>query len=219
MLLVDCANEQLHLSGRIQAHGALVAADRNDRRITYASANIAEWVGAGPDQLFGSSLITIFAHEEQLRIEDAIEQTGYHTSSPDLYGMRLKAASDDKVDVILHRSGGQIVTEMERAHADDQTDRNAVLFASEMMGGVSSVSDVEAAVASTVRALTGFDRAMVYRFHDDGHGEVVAEDCVPGMVRYLGHHFPGVTFRYRPARSISARRRASYPTSTGATSR
>ncbi|WP_424735840.1 hypothetical protein, partial [Mycobacterium sp.] len=36
--LADCASEQLHLSGRIQAHGALVAADLHDRRITYASA-------------------------------------------------------------------------------------------------------------------------------------------------------------------------------------
>jgi hypothetical protein len=26
-----------------------------------------------------------------------------------------------------------------------------------------------------VRAITGFDRVMIYRFHDDGVGEVVAE--------------------------------------------
>lgn len=26
-----------------------------------------------------------------------------------------------------------------------------------------------------VRAITGFDRAMIYRFHDDGVGEVVAK--------------------------------------------
>ncbi len=50
--------------------------------------------------------------------------------------------------------------------------------------------EVEAAVASAVRALTGFDRAMVYQFHKDEHGEVVAEDRLPGLVRYLGHHFP-----------------------------
>jgi len=36
--LADCSSEQLHLSGRIQAHGALVAADLQDRRVTYASA-------------------------------------------------------------------------------------------------------------------------------------------------------------------------------------
>ncbi|WP_424735182.1 GAF domain-containing protein [Mycobacterium sp.] len=50
--------------------------------------------------------------------------------------------------------------------------------------------EIEAAVASALRALTGFDRAMVYRFHEDEHGEIVAEDRLPGLVRYLGHHFP-----------------------------
>jgi light-regulated signal transduction histidine kinase (bacteriophytochrome) len=31
---------------------------------------------------------------------------------------------------------------------------------------------------------------MVYRFHEDEHGEIVAEDRLPGLVQYLGHHFP-----------------------------
>ena len=188
--LADCASEQLHLSGRIQAHGALVAADLQDRRITYASANTPELIGAQPDQLFDSPLVSIFSPDEQQRLEQAIEQTGYRPSSPDLYGMGLADGFDGKVDVILHQVGGQIVIEIERAHGDDQANLVPVLYASQAIAEATSVPEVEAAVASAMRAITGFDRAMVYRFHEDEHGEIVAEDRLPGLVRYLGHHFP-----------------------------
>ncbi len=188
--LDDCASEQLHLSGRIQAHGALVAADLRDRRITYASANTADLIGVQPDQLFDSPVLSIFAPDEHQRLEQAIEQTGYRPSSPDLYGMCLAAAFDGKVDVILHQVGGQIVIEIERAHGDDQANLVPVLYASQEISEAASVPEVEAAIASAVRELTGFDRAMVYRFHEDEHGEIVAEDRRPGLVRYLGHHFP-----------------------------
>ncbi|WP_077077140.1 sensor domain-containing diguanylate cyclase [Mycobacterium numidiamassiliense] len=188
--LSDCASEQLHLSGRIQAHGALVAADLQDRRITYASANTLELIGAEPDRLFDSPVMGIFAPDEHQRLEQAIEQTGYRPSSPDLYGMRLAGGFDGKVDLILHQVDGQIVIEIERAHGDDQANLVPVLYASQAIGEARSVAEVEAAVTSALRALTGFDRAMVYRFHEDEHGEIVAEDRLPGLVQYLGHHFP-----------------------------
>jgi chemotaxis family two-component system sensor kinase Cph1 len=188
--LSDCAGEQLHLSGRIQAHGALVAADLQSLLVTYASANTGELIGVEPNQLFDSPVIDIFSLDEQQRLEQAIEQSGDRPSSPDLYGMRLAGAFDGKVDVILHQVDGQVVIEIERSHDDEQTDLVPVLHASQAIGEATSVSEVEAAVVSAVRALTGFERAMVYRFHDDEHGEIVAEDHRPGVVPYLGHHFP-----------------------------
>lgn len=188
--LADCADEQLHLSGRIQAHGVLVAADLQDRRIAYASANTSSLIGAEPRQLFDSQVTSIFPDDEQQRIEQAIEQSGHQPSSPDLYGVRLAAGTDAKVDVILHRVGGQIVIEIERALGDDHVNLVPVLHASQEIGAATSVPQIEESVARAVRALTGFDRVMVYRFHEDEHGEIVAEDSLPGLVRYLGHHFP-----------------------------
>ncbi|KAJ6288023.1 hypothetical protein OIU77_026304 [Salix suchowensis] len=38
--------------------------------------------------------------------------------------------------------------------------------------------------------LTGYDRVMAYKFHDDDHGEVVSEVTKPGMEPYLGLHYP-----------------------------
>ncbi|GLT61893.1 hypothetical protein SLA2020_345670 [Shorea laevis] len=41
-----------------------------------------------------------------------------------------------------------------------------------------------------VSELTGYDRVMTYKFHDDDHGEVISEVTKPGLEPYLGLHYP-----------------------------
>ena len=41
-----------------------------------------------------------------------------------------------------------------------------------------------------MQILSGFDRVMVYRFDDEGSGEVIAERCAPDMQPYLGLRYP-----------------------------
>lgn len=204
-----CDSEQLHLSGRIQSHGALVAADVHDLRVTYASANTAELIGVQPEALFDSPVMSIFSSDPQQRFEQAIEELGQRPSPLDLYGLGLAKTVDGAVDVSVHQSDGQIVIEFEPAREYGQVSLVPVLNASQAVGTASSVPEVEAAVASAVRALTGFDRAMVYRFHEDDHGEVVAEDRLPGLSPYLGHHFPASDIPPQ-ARQIYARTASRY---------
>ena len=47
-----------------------------------------------------------------------------------------------------------------------------------------------AVAAREVKQLAGYDRVMVYRFHPDWHGEVVAEEAGPGLEPFLGLHYP-----------------------------
>ena len=44
--------------------------------------------------------------------------------------------------------------------------------------------------ARQLKVLTGFDRVMVYRFHPDGSGEVIAEAAASGLEPFLGLHYP-----------------------------
>ena len=44
--------------------------------------------------------------------------------------------------------------------------------------------------AREMRAITGFDRVMIYRFDHDGSGEVIAESARSGLESYLGLHYP-----------------------------
>eukprot|EP00850_Spirogloea_muscicola_P011559 SM000072S21193 [mRNA] locus=s72:221603:229349:+ [translate_table: standard] len=45
-------------------------------------------------------------------------------------------------------------------------------------------------VAQEVKSLTGYERVMVYRFHEDQHGEVISEVKEDFLEPYLGLHFP-----------------------------
>lgn len=55
-----------------------------------------------------------------------------------------------------------------------------------------------------VRTLTGFDRVMAYRFHEDLHGEVVAEAREVSLEPFLGLHYPAEDIP-APAREIFKR--------------
>ncbi|CAI5467626.1 unnamed protein product, partial [Closterium sp. Yama58-4] len=46
------------------------------------------------------------------------------------------------------------------------------------------------AVVEEVKELTGYDRVMTYKFHEDEHGEVLAEARKESMEPYLGLHYP-----------------------------
>jgi len=54
-------------------------------------------------------------------------------------------------------------------------------------GGVQELCDV---MAGELRSLSGYGRAMVYRFGEDGSGEVVSEARSPELEPYLGLHYP-----------------------------
>ena len=55
--------------------------------------------------------------------------------------------------------------------------------------------------AAWLREVTGYDRVMVYRFHPDWHGEVVAEARREDLPPYLGLHYPAEDIP-RPTREI-----------------
>jgi light-regulated signal transduction histidine kinase (bacteriophytochrome)/CheY-like chemotaxis protein len=52
------------------------------------------------------------------------------------------------------------------------------------------ISELAQEAARQVTILTGFDRVMVYRFHPDGSGEVIAEVAKKGLETFLGLHYP-----------------------------
>src|SRR5262249_39585532 len=53
-----------------------------------------------------------------------------------------------------------------------------------------SVRDLAQEAARQMKILTGFDRVMLYQFHPDGSGEVIAEVAAGGLEPFLGLHYP-----------------------------
>jgi two-component system, chemotaxis family, sensor kinase Cph1 len=109
-------------------------------------------------------------------------------------------------DVLAHRIDGLLLLEFEAvdpaAPAPDarllQADLNVIVATLE---GAASVQQLLDAAVTRMRALTGFDRVMAYRFAADGSGAVVAEARADGLSPLLGLHYPALDIPL-PARRL-----------------
>ncbi|WP_245930723.1 HWE histidine kinase domain-containing protein [Methylobacterium radiodurans] len=93
-------------------------------------------------------------------------------------------------DVALHLSGSAIVIEAEPSAPEHLSAGNLVRSMVGRLQQTAGYDPLCREAARQMRALTGFDRVMVYRFAPDGHGEVIAEAARSGLDRYLGLHYP-----------------------------
>ena len=186
--LTNCDREPIHLLGAIQPVGFLLALS-TDWLIARASANVAEYLGHTPEDLIGNPLSDFF--DAQL-IHDLRNRCAYLVNSDTverLFSCEL-GPHGATFDVAIHFSGKQIVIEAEPGSKNPGDATGTVRW---MMARLDAQPDVEAFYregARQIRALLGYDRVMVYKFAADGHGEVVAEACKPGIGTFKGLHYP-----------------------------
>ncbi|MET0307134.1 MAG: HWE histidine kinase domain-containing protein [Sphingomonas sp.] len=186
--LTNCDREPIHELGAIQPFGFLLALS-TDWLIRRASANAAQFFGTPADELLGTSAIAIFGEHAvhtlrnrlaMLRGPDAVER---------VFG--LPVANGSRFDFALHMLGDTIVVEGEASESEAPADAGSAIRA--MMSRLDATGD-EASFyregARQVRALTGFDRVMVYRFDQDGSGVVVAEAARAGIGSFLDLRYP-----------------------------
>ncbi|WP_448609381.1 SpoIIE family protein phosphatase [Geodermatophilus sp. URMC 60] len=194
--LQRCADEPIAVPGAIQPHGALLAVTEPDLAVVVASANAADVLGATP-----ASLADVLAPTDLDRL-----RAGLAGDLVELNPLRVTVGGAD-VDLVVHRADGLLLTEWEPLAGAEQADavwhaRLALVLQRLSAGG--TLDELTASLARDVRALTGFDRVMVYRFDPEWNGEVVAEDRREDLEPFLG-------LRY-PASDIPAQARALYAT-------
>ena len=197
--LTECDREPIHIPGSIQPHGALLALAGD--AVAQASANAHDWLGAAPEALLGRSLAEVFGPEGAARIRQALELDDPRAANP----VRLEAGGR-ALDGLVHRHDGVDVIEVEAA-AEQTPDEARASLAAFRHGLVEvqkarSVRSLCDSIARSVRELTGYDRVLVYRFHADWHGEVVAEARDESLEPFLELHYP--------ASDIPAQARALY---------
>jgi light-regulated signal transduction histidine kinase (bacteriophytochrome) len=182
--LSNCEREQIHLAGSIQPHGVLLRLDEPSLAVVQASANARE-IFSDAD-LIGRSLGSIEGDiEEKIR--------PYLNEALDVIPVAVRChIGKDRIafDGLLHRppSGGLIV-ELERAGplVDLSKDVEEALHKLVAAPSLRRLADDTVAILKT---LTGYDRVMVYRFDEEGHGEVYAEMREPHLEAFIGNRYP-----------------------------
>ncbi|MBP7334246.1 ATP-binding protein [Niveispirillum sp.] len=190
-----CSREPIHIPGSIQPHGMLLAFTANGCggwRLTQASANagpalalaLEGALGRGPEEVLHPSLTDCVAgfltephlpnRPMPLGIIDLAEAGSLQI---------LAHGGDDGAALIelegLHGSNGQIERVYPRM-------REAI----ERLETLDAAEEILACAAQEVRALTGFDRVLIYRFDADWHGTVVGEDGNGRLPSYMDLRFP-----------------------------
>lgn len=182
--LSNCEREEIHLAGSIQPHGALLVVSEPDFRIIQCSANAAEFLKLGEvlglslSDIDGDLLVRLLPHL------DAVSQ-----GTPVAVRCRIGSPAA-AFDGLLHRPPeGGLIIELERA--GPSVDFTAhVASALDKVRATTSLRALCDETAKLFQDRTGYDRVMVYRFDDEGHGEVYSERRRPELEAFLGNRYP-----------------------------
>ena len=199
--LTECDREPIHLLGGIQPHGLLLAFSEPALTLAVVSANTESWLGASPEALLGRPLAEVLHPTSLALVSRALAQPSSGGT------LRIEAAGRAFVG-LLHRGDGLAVLDLEPV-TEASSEDDALIMVNQLLSPLTRAQGPRGLlqeVAGAVRALSGFDRVMVYLFDADWHGEVVAESRDPAMDSFMGLHFP--------ATDIPVQARALYVRST-----
>lgn len=194
--LTVCESEPVQAPGCIQAHGVLMAVRRTDLTILQISENSADFFGKSPGQLLGQPLRGLLDVQQEARLLEMLSTDPIERNA--LFAFTLAAnGSVPPLDVSIHTTDGVVVLECEATgrsvshlvHPDGDF-FELVRAAVSRLQNVVGLTNYCNRIAHEVRAITGLDRVMVYRFHADLHGEVVAESKLDALAPWLGLHYP-----------------------------
>ncbi|EEF43094.1 phytochrome B [Ricinus communis] len=198
---------KIQRGGHIQPFGCMIAVDEASFRVIAYSENARELLGLMPQSVpslekpeilsIGTDVRTLFTQSSALLLEKAFGAREITLLNP----LWIHSKNSGKpFYAILHRIDVGIVIDLEPARTEDpalsiagavQSQKLAVRAISQLQslpsGDVRLLCDT---VVECVRELTGYDRVMVYKFHEDEHGEVVAENKQPDLEPYIGLHYP-----------------------------
>lgn len=198
--LDKCAEEPIRVPGSIQPHGALLLLDAQTLRILQRSANAEEVLG----RTFTSNQND---HITLSRVsEDLAREIRSWLATSDAQYLRTATIGARRVQVIGQRAAQGLLLEFEEApSAEHETLEGIYPQLAKFVEDIQTATNIEQlcnAVALQVRALTAYNRVLVYRFDVDWHGEVVGEDSDGVLPSYRGLRFP--------ARDIPAQARELY---------
>jgi chemotaxis family two-component system sensor kinase Cph1 len=189
-LLANCADEPIRFPGAIQPHGLLLTLSEPELTIIQVSANVEILLARAPQSLIGQPLESLLGDAEAAQVREALLQPSL-SDAPPLH-LRLNGTA---FEGLLHRHQGVLILELEihvenfqpRNVAGNQTHLGRMLQRLQAATTLQALYDIS---VKEIQAMTGYDRVLIYRFEDEGHGQVIAEASDPSMEVFNGLFFP-----------------------------
>nr|BAP76064.1 putative PHYN2 [Cryptomeria japonica] len=199
--------QQIQRGKLLQSFGCMLAVDEKTFSVIAYSENAPEMLTVAPHAVptvgeqdalgIGTDATKIFTPSSAVALQKAVAFTEVNLLNPILVHCKN---SGKPFYAILHRVDMGLVIDFEPVRASDvamtaagamQTYKLAGKAISRLQsmpsGDIGLLCDM---VVQEVRELTGYDRVMAYKFHDDDHGEVISEIRRSDLEPYLGLHYP-----------------------------
>lgn len=199
--------QKMQRGNLIQPFGCMIAVDEQNLTVLAYSENAPEMLDLAPHAVpsieqqealaIGTDVRTLFRSSGAAALQKAANFGEVNLLNPILVHCRN---SGKPFYAILHRIDVGLIIDLEPVNPADVPVTAAGALKSYKLaakaisrlqslpsGNISLLCDVLVKEASE---LTGYDRVMVYKFHEDEHGEVIAECRKPDLEPYLGLHYP-----------------------------
>jgi light-regulated signal transduction histidine kinase (bacteriophytochrome) len=178
-----CEAEPIRTSGMLQSYGCLLVLGEPDGAIEGFGANASVMLGRA--LAAGQAIDEALGHAVWLAVQKAMA-CGSPACDPRLVDLDEAApALDLRFETLVHRSGDHLLVEFTPRQAAPAAVAPITLDETRM-----DLFRLSARAVDQIRLLTGYDRVMIYRFHPDWTGEVIAEIRRPSMTPYLGLRYP-----------------------------
>ncbi|KAL4370309.1 hypothetical protein AHAS_Ahas06G0052900 [Arachis hypogaea] len=191
----------------IQPFGCLLALDDKTLRVIAYSHNASEMltmvshavpsVGDHTALAIGTDIRTIFTPSSAAALQKALAVPEVSLLNPILVHCKT---SGKPFYAIVHRITATLIIDFEpvKPHEVPMTAAGALQSYKLAAKAITRLQSLPSGSMETlcdtmvqeVFELTGYDRVMAYKFHEDDHGEVIAEVAKPGLEPYLGLHYP-----------------------------
>lgn len=188
----NCGKEPIHIPGRTQNFGVLLNLRESDLTIKQIGGNAERFFALSAVELIGQPLKLIFSEDELTKLRNLIRPNDFENVEPIVFSdPKTKSQS---LTGLLHRFRGELILEIERAQKEESQATSGRL--AEVAKAVSRIqksrtlSALLQTTAAEIKALTRSNGVMIYRFHPDDHGEVVAETKDTEFESYMGLHYP-----------------------------
>ncbi len=191
--LTLCAREPIHIPGKIQTHGFFIAIDENFK-IIYCSENIIDHICQPATALLNEPIEAfenlINNQDQQIFFRPLIAMAYRRKKFQALNPYELEIGGRE-FNMILSKPGAFYFLDFEPELSDLSVNIQPLL--GRALSAMVADKDLEQLLqngADQIKEIIGYDRVMIYKFHQDGHGEVVAEAREEHLNSWLGLHYP-----------------------------
>ena len=161
--------------------------------ITHVSANVDAILGLGlPQTLLGKAVDDVLPGKLVHDLRNTL-QAAMVSNTAEILPDVVVASDGSRFDVAVHMNDQNVLFEFLPREGAQAPSSAPLALVRSMLSRLKKAPTLERGLvlsANQIRAVTGFDRVMIYQFLEDGSGRVVAEALRSGLTPFLGLRYP-----------------------------